>query len=94
MKVVTIADIAGEISSPTLCSDDDLPYPEDEADKEEVSMHKEQALPLLRDHKSVLLQRFGVVDIALFGSFARGEASPDNDVDILVRFDGPADWRR
>ena len=57
-------------------------------------MDKEQALTLLRDHKSVLLQRFGVVDIALFGSFARGDASPDSDVDILVRFDGPADWRR
>ena len=57
-------------------------------------MDKEQALTLLRDHKTVLVQRFGVADIALFGSTARGEATPDSDMDILVHFDGPADWRR
>ena len=39
-------------------------------------MDKEQALTLLRDHKEVLVQRFGVVDIALFGSIAREEATP------------------
>ena len=53
-------------------------------------MDKEQALTLLRAHKAVLVQRFGVVDIALFGSTARGEAVLDSDLDILVRFDGPA----
>lgn len=53
-------------------------------------MDKEQALTLLRAHKTVLVQRFGVVDIALFGSTARGEAVPDSDLNILVRFDGPA----
>jgi predicted nucleotidyltransferase len=29
----------------------------------------------------------GVVFAGLFGSQARGEASPDSDVDVLVRFD-------
>ena len=57
-------------------------------------MDKEQALTLLREHKTVLVQRFGVVDIALFGSTARGEAVSDSDLDLLVRFDGRADWRR
>ena len=56
-------------------------------------MDKEQALTLLRDHKAVLMQRFGVTDIAPFRSTARGEATPDSDMDImdiLFRFDGPA----
>ena len=58
------------------------------------AMNKEQALTLLRAHKAILVQRFGVADIALFGSTARDEATPDSDVDILVHFDGPADWQR
>lgn len=58
------------------------------------TMDKEQALTLLRDHKAVLVQRFGVADIALFGSIARGEATPDSDMDILIRFDGLATSRR
>ena len=44
----------------------------------------------LRAHKAVMAQRFGVVDLALFGSFARDAATDASDVDILVRFDSPA----
>ena len=57
-------------------------------------MDKDQALALLRDHKAVMVQRFGVADIALFGSIARGETTPDSDMDILVRFEGPATSKR
>lgn len=32
------------------------------------------------------LQKAGVVRSSLFGSFARGEAGPDSDVDLLVEF--------
>lgn len=31
----------------------------------------------------------GTRKIAIFGSFVRGEARPDSDVDILVEFDRP-----
>lgn len=51
---------------------------------------REEVLALLRTHKTELARRFQVVDLALFGSIARGAATEDSDVDILVRFDGPA----
>ena len=36
------------------------------------------------------LTTFGVKRLAIFGSVARGEATPDSDVDVLVEFEGPA----
>ena len=57
-------------------------------------MGRDETLTLLRAHKAVLVQRFGVADIALFGSTVRDEATPGSDLDILVRFDGPATSKR
>ena len=57
-------------------------------------MSRDEVLTLLRAHKATLAQRFGVADLTLFGSFARNRADDDSDVDILLRFDGPVDWRR
>ncbi|MDD9990632.1 MAG: nucleotidyltransferase family protein [Rhodospirillales bacterium] len=57
-------------------------------------MSRDEVLALLRAHKATLAQRFGIADLALFGSFARDRADDGSDVDILVRFDGPVDWRR
>ncbi|NRF69516.1 nucleotidyltransferase family protein [Aquincola sp. S2] len=53
-------------------------------------MRRDQAVELLAQHKPVLAQRFGVRDLAVFGSVARDAATPDSDIDILVAFDGPA----
>jgi len=53
-------------------------------------MNKILALRLLSEHKSIFIERFGVIRIALFGSVARNQARADSDVDILVAFDGPA----
>ena len=50
-----------------------------------------ETLALLRAHKPELVERFGVTELALFGSAVRGESGPDSDVDILVSFDRPAD---
>ncbi|MDE3258597.1 MAG: nucleotidyltransferase family protein [Gemmatimonadota bacterium] len=57
-------------------------------------MNRDETLKLLRAHKAILAKRFGVVDLALFGSIVRNQASGDSDVDILVRFDSPATSRR
>ena len=57
-------------------------------------MNRDEILALLRAHKPVLMERFGVTALALFGSFARDQASDGSDVDILVAFESPPDWRR
>ena len=56
-------------------------------------MNRDEVLDMLRTHKPTLVERFGVNELALFGSFARDQATDGSDVDILVRFDGPATSR-
>lgn len=57
-------------------------------------MRRRQVLDLLDEHKKVLARRFGVTDLALFGSTARDIADEGSDVDILVTFEGPATSKR
>ncbi len=57
-------------------------------------MRKQEVLQLLAQHKPELARRFGVTDLALFGSTVRDTARPDSDVDVLVSFDGPATAKR
>ena len=54
---------------------------------------KDQVLETLRAHKATLAERFGVISISLFGSVARDQAGTSSDLDLLVRFDGPATSR-
>jgi hypothetical protein len=39
---------------------------------------------VLHEHSSELQQRYGITNLAVFGSVARGEAREDSDVDILA----------
>lgn len=48
-------------------------------------MTLDEALTKLRAAKP-LLDRYGVARVGVFGSTARGEATPDSDVDVLVEF--------
>ena len=57
-------------------------------------MHKQEVLQLLTQHKPDLVRLFGMTDLALFGSTIRDTARADNDVDVLVSFDGPATAKR
>ena len=48
-------------------------------------MGREDVLTLLRSHRDEI-GHFGVSSLRLFGSVARGEASADSAVDLLVSF--------
>lgn len=41
----------------------------------------------LRERVEAAMRRRGVTRASVFGSFARGEATPDSDVDFLVEFE-------
>jgi predicted nucleotidyltransferase len=57
-------------------------------------MNRARALELLSQSKPALAARFGVMELALFGSTARDSARNDSDIDVLVAFDGPATSER
>jgi uncharacterized protein len=44
---------------------------------------------ILNRHKQELIIKYGLKYIAIFGSYGRGDANPDSDVDILVDFNKP-----
>ena len=44
---------------------------------------------IINKHRKELETRFKVKDIAVFGSYARGEQTPASDVDIMVEFKEP-----
>lgn len=48
---------------------------------------REDILSVLAREKASLQRRYPVHRLALFGSYARGEAQPDSDVDLLVEVD-------
>lgn len=57
-------------------------------------MNRSRALELLTQSKPILAARYGVTQLALFGSTARDAARSNSDIDILVAFDGPATSER
>ncbi len=44
---------------------------------------------ILRARRDELAKDYGVTEIGIFGSWVRGEASSDSDIDILVSFNQP-----
>lgn len=47
-------------------------------------MTREQILDFLKQHKQEMSERFGVTKIGLFGSYARGDAREDSDIDVAI----------
>jgi predicted nucleotidyltransferase len=46
-------------------------------------------IDILRQHKSELLRKYPISRIGVFGSYARGEATANSDIDIAVEITGP-----
>jgi hypothetical protein len=56
---------------------------------EEVMM--DEIVTTLKSLKPTIMTHYKVVEISLFGSFARGEQHATSDVDLLVEFESDAD---
>jgi hypothetical protein len=57
-------------------------------------MTREDILDFLKQHKQEMYERFGVIKIGLFGSYARGDARGDSDIDIAVELSGDRLFRK
>jgi predicted nucleotidyltransferase len=53
-------------------------------------MNKQEIIESIKSEKLFLKEQFGVEEIALFGSYARGDNKPDSDIDLLVKFSKPS----
>jgi predicted nucleotidyltransferase len=49
-----------------------------------MHLTREQILDFLQQHKQEMYDQFGVVKIGLFGSYARGDARENSDVDVAI----------
>lgn len=63
-------------AAPIYCIETMIPY---------VSIRSD-VLRKLEEHLPKLQNRFGITTIGIFGSVARGEDTPESDIDILVTF--------
>lgn len=52
-------------------------------------MGKDDILSALREFKSQFARRYGIIALGMFGSFVRGEANENSDVDVVVRLRKP-----
>ncbi len=47
---------------------------------------------ILKKNKEHLKNKFYVEKIGVFGSYSKGNDTPESDIDILVEFNGPIGW--
>ena len=52
-------------------------------------LQRSEALAILRRHKPLFAEQYGVTALGVFGSVARDEAKPDSDLDIVIRMKEP-----
>lgn len=44
---------------------------------------------VLQEQKPYLAEKYGVIELGIFGSYVRGEQRPDSDLDILIELEDP-----
>lgn len=52
-------------------------------------LRRDEALDVLRRHKTEFAERYGVTELGVFGSVARDEATEESDVDVVVEMRKP-----
>lgn len=57
-------------------------------------MAEEEIPAILAQHREEIEERYGVRTLSVFGSAARGELTPDSDVDVFVEFEGASTFDR
>lgn len=55
----------------------------------ENTLSRDDALEILRKRKADFADAYGVTAIGIFGSFARGQAKKDSDIDLVVKMRKP-----
>lgn len=53
---------------------------------------KTEILKKITEHKKSLEDKFGVIEIAIFGSYARESATENSDIDVMVQLREPLGW--
>ncbi len=52
-------------------------------------LSKSEIIDLIKADKQFLKENFGVINIGLFGSYAKNKQNADSDIDLLVEFTEP-----
>jgi hypothetical protein len=55
----------------------------------DAKFERGQVINILKGQQDFLARRYAVRSLALFGSVARDDATPNSDIDILVEFSRP-----
>jgi len=54
------------------------------------NLSKREIINFIKEKKTFLKENFGVLNIGLFGSYARDQHNQDSDIDFLVEFSKPS----
>lgn len=52
-------------------------------------LNSDKILRILKKRKPEFKKTYGVTDIGVFGSIARGKNRPDSDLDVVIKMDKP-----
>ncbi len=55
----------------------------------ETVLTHDDVIKILKTEKPFIVDKYGVTEIGLFGSFANGTPNKDSDIDLLVEFREP-----